>query len=214
MERSQRNIVIAGAALALAAVAFVLWWTTVHRLAREAVAPREDVIDLTSLVTQVRGLNRLETASMRVVHVGTISQTYKLVPDVLGGDELTLLATGDVIAGVDLSQFRASDVRRQPDGTIVLRLPPARILITRVDNGATHVVSRKTGVLRRADQGLETRARQHAEAMIRGEALRKGIIKLADDNAEKRMADFLHTVGFEKVQFIRSGEALPRPGPV
>ena len=183
---------------------------SVVRAAREQlVAPKETSVDVATLVTRVRELSRLETASMRVIHVGTLTQSYGVVPDVLGGDKITLLATGDVIAGVDLSQLTVHDAVRGREGTITLRLPPAQILVTRVDNNATRVLARDTGLMRRADPSLETRARQYAESMIRAEALRKGILTLADENAAKKLAAFLHTLGFERVRIVKGS-----PGPV
>jgi hypothetical protein len=142
------------------------------------------------------------------MHVGTITQTYKLVPNALGGDEITFLATGDVIGGLDLSQLRDGDVWRSPDGTINVRLPQAQILVSRVDNQQSRVLTRKTGVLRRADIDLETRARQHAETNIRSEAVKRGILKLAADNGEKSVADLMHKVGAEKVRFIHARAPL------
>src|SRR5205814_3192636 len=50
-------------------------------------------------------------------------------------------------------------------------------------------------VFRRADVGMEGRARQYAEQNIRNEALRKGILPLAQKNAEARIAGLLHTLG-------------------
>jgi len=197
-------------------IAFAVTVTTavfVYRMAKRTVAetvsfePQEKQLDIATLVTQVRELNRLETASMRVMHVGTVSQTYKMVPNALAADEITFLATGDVIAGIDLAQLRTDDVWREADGTITLRLPPAQVLVTRVDNQQSRVLSRKTGVLRRRDVDLETRARQHAEANIRAEALKRDILKIAADNGEKKMAELLRTLGAEKVRFVRAREA-------
>lgn len=199
-------ILVAGA-VGVTAIVF-LWRTTRQAIAETVLAPQEKVIDVATLVTQVRELNRLETASMHVVHIGTITQTYKLVPSALGGDEITFLAAGDVIAGVDLSQLKQDDVWRSPDGTINLRLPRSQILVSRVDNEKSRVLTRKTGVLRRADVDLETRARQHAETNIRGEALKKGLLPLASQNAEKKLAELLHTFGAEKVRFV-NGAAPP-----
>ncbi len=171
--------------------------------------PVERQIDLGALVTQVRELSRLETASMRVMHVSTITQTYNLVPDALGGDELTFLATGDVIAGIDLSRLQPQDVWRDTDGTIVMRLPSSQILVTRVDNNDSRVLNRKTGFLRQADVNLESRARQFAEQAIRNEAMRKGILQTASQNGEKKIADFIHTLGAQKVRFSNSAFVKP-----
>lgn len=210
----RRTIFAVLGALLIAAVVAVTTAVFVWRAAKNAVVetittPVEKQIDIATLVTQVRELNRLETATMRVMHVGTITQTYKLVPNALGGDEITFLATGDVIAGIDLAQLRQQDVWRSPDGTINLRLPPAQVLVTRVDNEQSRVLTRKTGVLRRADVDLETRARQHAEENIRSEALKKGVLKIASDNGEKKMAELLHTFGFSKIRIVSSSPAPP-----
>lgn len=184
-------------------VIFTLW--SVMRQTRNLVSnigkPQEEQIDLGALVTRVQALNRLETASMRVMHVGTVKQSYEFVPNALAGDEVTLYSAGDVIAGIDLSQLRREDVHREPDGTIVLKLPPPMILVTRVDNRETKVISRKTGMFRRADPQLEGRARQYAEQSIRNEATRKGILQLAAQNSELRVGELLHTFGFQRVRF-------------
>lgn len=198
-------------AIVLFGVASVMMLRRMTDRAVEAVtAPQEQQLDLGAVVMQVRELARLETASMRVMHVGTIKQTYRMVPNSLGGDEIQFLATGDVIAGVDLSQLAPNDVWREPDGTVVVRMPPAHILISRVDNRESKVLSRKTGMLRRADVDLESRARQFAEQNIRAEALKKGIIPMAQSSAEKKLADLLHKMGAEKVRFVEARKSVPQ----
>ena len=188
--------------------AYLAWRITrqvVESVFTRAITKKEETIDLGALVTRVRELNRLETAGMHVMHVSTTTQTYEMVPDALTGDELTFLAIGDVIAGVDMALLTKADVWRQPDGTVVIRLPPSQVLVTRVDNKDSHVISRKTGLLRRADINLESRARQRAEQEIRNEAVRKGILNLAAQNAEVKLAEFLHSTGVQKVKFVKSG---------
>jgi hypothetical protein len=194
----------------VAGTAVIVWRLATRTIAEQILAPQEKTVDLSMLVTQVRELNRLETAAMRVVHVGRVTQSHRAVPKPLTGDEITFLATGDVIAGIDLSRLRQEDVWRSPDGTINLRLPPPQILVSRVDNKESRVMSRKTGVLRRADTDLESRARQHAEENIRAEALRKGILSMASQNAEQKMGDLLRTLGVERVRFVSSRTPPPQ----
>lgn len=204
MRRRDLAILIAVAAVLAAGTLFLVLRTArrvVDRKVSEVLKPKETTVDLGILVTRVRDLNRLETASMRVMQVSTITQSYSLVPGALGNDQLTFLATGDVIAGIDLAQLDPQDVWREPDGTVVLRLPPAQILVSRVDNRESRVVNRKTGVFRKADLNLESRARQNAEQAIRNEAVNKGVLNLARVNAQKRLADLLHTLGAQKVRF-------------
>lgn len=211
---TSRNILIILLVVILITIAgaFVAWRITkqaVESVFTRALTRREETIDLGVLVTRVRELNRLETAAMHVMHVSTTTQTYDMIPDALTGDQLTFLAAGDVIAGVDMALLNKSDVWRQPDGTVVIRLPPSQVLVTRVDNKQSHVISRKTGLLRRADINLESRARQRAEQEIRNEAVRKGILNLAAQNAEWKLAQFLHTTGVQKVKFVKAGTPAP-----
>src|ERR1700694_789734 len=197
-------IVLAIVVLVVAVDGWLVWrhaGQTIGRIAQK----KEEEVDLTALVTRVRDLSRLETASMHVVHVGTLTQSYEMVPNALAGDEITFFATGDVIAGVDLSQIKQQDVRRDVDGTITLKMPPSQILVTRLDNRESRVITRNTGVLRRADQHLESRARQYAEQSIRIEAMKKGILPMASQNAEVKVAELLHALGFRKVRFETAG---------
>ncbi len=210
----RRTLLILVGALLIATAIAVTTGVFVWRMARrtfvqEVLTPQEQVVDMAALVTQVRALSRLETASMHVMHIGKITQSYKFVPNAVAGDEITFLAEGDVFAGVDLAQIKEQDVWRSPDGTINIRLPQPEILVTRVDNAKSRVLNRETGVLRRADVDLETRARQHAETNIRNEALKRGVLKLAADNAETKLADFLHKTGAHKVRFVSSGTPAP-----
>jgi hypothetical protein len=203
--QQRKTLVLLGATAFIVAIAAATVWFLVRRIdqaATSAVTAKEETIDLGTLVTRVRDLNRLETATMRVTSISTIKQTYDLIPNALAGDELTLYAAGDVIAGVDLSLLKQDDVYREPDGTIVVHLPPPQLLVSRIDNRTSHVIGRKTGVFRRADIGMEGRARQYAEQNIRNEAIHKGILPLAQQNAEARVASLLHTLGAPKVRFV------------
>src|SRR6185436_7577231 len=179
-----------------------LMWRTLHAVEQAATFTRqEEQVDLGSVVTRVRSLARLETAAMHVTNVSTIKQGYNLLPSSIAGDEITFFAGGEVIAGIDLSTIQQRDVWREPDGTLVMRLPPSQVLVSRIDNRESRVLNRRTGIFRSADQGLEGRVRQYAEQQIRNEAVRKNILGIAQEGAEAKLAPLLHTLGFTKVRF-------------
>jgi len=184
---------------------------SIPRAIRNVVAEKQEKTeDLNVLVTQIRELSRLETASMRVMHISTINQSYGVIPDSMAGDKLTFMAVGDVIAGIDLSGFTRENVRIEDDGVLTLQLPPASILVSRVDNQQSRVLQRETGLLRKADIDMESRARANAEDAIRKEALSKKILEIASANAEEKVANFLNAVGFEKVRFERQDVVLEK----
>src|SRR5438477_53862 len=91
-------------------------------------------------------------------------------------------------------------------GLVVVAL---MVLVTRLDNRQTHVVSRKTGLLRRADTQLESHARQYAEQNIRNVAVRQGILQLAKQNAQARIAELAHAMGARSVRFEEPDVAPP-----
>ena len=195
---------IAGAGVIILTLFFMLSWVVRQgkkQFVAAVVEKKEETIDVTALVVRIRNLNRLETASMRVMHVSTIRQSYGKVPQALAGDELTFMAVGDVVAGVDLSTLTERNVRLSGQ-SVTIELPPAEVLMTRVDNQQSRVMNRETGFLRKSDPGLESRARANAETSIRQEALKRGILPLASKNAEARLADLARLFGVQQVTFV------------
>lgn len=207
-ERLFRGLILLFIFGSILVAAWVIIRSVPRAIGKVVAEKQEKAEDLTTLVTQIRELSRLETASMRVMHVSTINQSYGMIPDSVAGDKLTFLAVGDVIAGIDLSTITEEQVSFEDD-VLTLRLPPSSILVTRVDNQQSRVIHRETGLLRKADIDMETRARARAEEAIREEALKKGILQMAADNAETKLANFLNAVGFQKVRFERMPAVPP-----
>lgn len=175
----------------------------VERLVDAAVGKDETAVKLSTIVTELSKLSRLETARMKVMNVSQVKQSYGIIPDMLAGDNLTLMSVGEVFAGIDLSKLTQEDVYMDENGVITIALPESEVLVSRIDNDETKVVDRNTGVFRSADQGLEGRARAYAERQIREEAITKGILDLAQANAEEKLAEFVTTLGVKSVRFVR-----------
>lgn len=162
-----------------------------------------------TVIHSVQRLSRLETASYHVEKVIT-AETGQGPLGFLFGDRLLLIAFGEVIAGVDLSDIEDADVVRTDGGSLYLRLPPAEVFVATLDNDQTHVYDRQTGMVG-LNEELETEARREAERLILEAALEDGIEQEAKDNAEDVLRSFLLALGFEDVQFV---EVLPTPTPV
>jgi hypothetical protein len=127
----------------------------------------------------------------------------------LFGDKLLLIAHGQVIAGVDLSDIGLEDVALTEDGTAYMRLPDVEVFIATLDNSRTYVYDRRTGMAG-LNQQLETAARQEAERLILQAALEDGLLEKAEDSAREVLRSFLYGLGFERVNFV---ELLPTPTP-
>jgi hypothetical protein len=119
------------------------------------------------------------------------------------GDSLTLLAVARIGAGVDLSAISADsfDVNHET-GVVTVRLPSPEIQYIAVDNAATQVIDRTTGLFTKGDPRLETDARQVAETVLLQQAESAGILQEAEENAVTALTNFLLGLGYTQVEVI------------
>ena len=159
-----------------------------------------------AVITQIRALGRLETASFSVEKVleGGLDQGNDLL-NLLLGDRLLFIAHGEVIAGVDLAELRDEDVTVTADRQgVTLRLPPARVLTQRLDNTQSRVYDREQGLLTKGDPQLESRVRQDAEAAVLRAACAGGILEQAELNAQRQVQMLLLALEFRDISFLPS----------
>jgi len=164
-----------------------------------------------SVVVAVRDLARLESAEYHVERVIDVRDRQSLLFGLIKTqDAILLVAVGEVSAGVDLADLRDGDVVADPGhGTARITLPPARVLLTRLDNERTWVYSRTTDLLAQRHEDLETRARQEAERTLERSAIESGIIARARTNAENTVAALVHSLGYANVTVTTRDEDAP-----
>jgi hypothetical protein len=166
------------------------------------------ILDPVTIVHEVRGLSRLETASYSVEKVIT-AESGQGPFSFLFGDRLILVAHGQVIAGVDLGKMEEDDILVTEDGAVVVTLPPAEILVVTLDNQKSYIYDRDTGLIG-MNPALETEARQAAEDEILNVALEDGILDMAERNAETYVLRLILALGFREVIFAEA-PATPVP---
>lgn len=150
--------------------------------------------DPATYITQVQSLARLETIQYSVEKVIT-AEVGKGTFGFLFGDKLLFVAHGTVIAGIDMGKMQPSDMQLQ-NGVLHVKLPPPEIFISTLDNDKSYVYDRQTGALTHGSQGLETTARQAAEAEIRKAAIADGILNQAQANASSFLEKFFAALGY------------------
>ncbi len=159
-------------------------------------------ISRTAVITELRDLNRLETAAFTIEKViDAQNATSSRIEEFLFGDKLLLIAHGEVIAGIDLSQMEESGIQIN-EKSVTLTLPPAQILVTSLDNTQTKVYDRRTGILAKGDKDLEGEARKAAEQSIRVAACEGGILDQASENARKQLTALFRTLSFENISIV------------
>ncbi|MGD8968284.1 MAG: DUF4230 domain-containing protein [Anaerolineae bacterium] len=153
--------------------------------------------DPVTIIREVRGLSRLETATYTVEKIIT-AESQQGPFAFLFGDRLILVAHGQVIAGVDLAKLEESDITVGEGGRVDVVLPQAEVFVTALDSEQSYVFHRDTGVIgMKVD--LETEARQAAEEEILNAALEDGILEMAQGNAKSYIRHLILTLGFKEV---------------
>ena len=178
--------------IAVALGAALVWVWTKDR------GPR---LEAPAVVAQVRQLNQLATVKYTVQKVVGLREQKQPI----GSESILLIVQASVEAGIDLAGMRAEDVTTRPDGTVVLRLPRARILNVAVDENETKVWDRsKTWWTPWVPYSLdlEQRARREGLEAVRQAALDMGILAQAEKGAEAAIRGLLKLAGVGSVVIL------------
>jgi hypothetical protein len=182
--------------------------TNIGETARQAVAtPTTTVFDRGGAIKQIQSLNRLETSSFSIERIIEANIARGNILDSILGERLLLIASGNVVAGIDMSKLKESDVIISQDGkSITITLPPSEIFSKGLDNNRTRVYDRQTSIGTQIFGGenkdLETQARLAGEEEILRAACEGGIMQKAADEAERSMEQFLRLLKFQEVQVV------------
>ena len=144
-----------GLGIALVAGFFVISSYTVDKVVNEPIqalvksiglrATPEIRPDPVTIVREINKLAQLQTASV---------QMEKIITADAGGDDflglfedtMIFVAVGEVTAGVDLAKMTPSDIQAVTFQTVTLRLPPAEVFISTLDNELSYVADRDVGI--------------------------------------------------------------------
>ncbi len=152
------------------------------------------------VLSKVKALARLEAAQyvMQTV-VDLQKEPSNIWQQVFGTDKLLLVASGEVVAGFDLTQVQENDILVQ-GSSVTLMLPAPEILYSKVDNDKTYIYLRETGLFVPPDPGLEAEARRVAERRLLSWADEHGILSKAEDFGVLYLESFLRSLGFTEVK--------------
>ena len=161
--------------------------------------------DQPAVVLGVQRLNELATVKQTIQVIVTEEENARIfqqpLPEFLTGEQLLLVAVGQVEAGVDLDELEESDVRVVGE-TVIIELPQARILDSSLDEDATRLYDRDRGLFKiRGNDELIEEARRDAEDRIVETARENDILEKAQNNAEVSIRALVISFGYEKVVF-------------
>ncbi|HMI91658.1 MAG TPA: DUF4230 domain-containing protein [Polyangiales bacterium] len=175
------------------------------------LAPNERLSDTPTVLVAVKALARLEGVAFHMERVIDLKDRQSHVFGLVQAeDSILLVASGDVVAGVDLAKMQDGDVTIEPAAhRAKLRLPAPELLSVRLDNERTYVHTRKTDLLAQRKEEIETRARQLAEASIREGALSAGVLDRAKQSTEHTLTVLVRSLGYDQVEIIWADGPAP-----
>lgn len=194
MMRRMRLYLVSAVIIALAATVVYL------RFAAGRAGTLRRTLDAPAIVREIQPLQELVTVRYTVQKIVGLKE--EKVP--FGAESVLLMVQAKVLAGVDLSAVRESDVHVADDGTVSIRLPVAQILHVYVDDRQTQVWDRsKTWWTPWVpfNAALEQKARLAALEAVQITALEMGILRDAQQLAETAIRKLLTAAGVSSVSF-------------
>lgn len=167
----------------------------------EEIIPAEPIERIGSVtVEQIQQLAELTT--VRTVAATTVQKGIdRGWLNWAAGDQVSMLAVAEIGAGIDLGQLDDGDIRADPEErTVRMTLPTPTITYVAVDNEASHVYDRDTGIFTQGDPDLERAARLAAEEILVEEAIEAGLLAEAERSARLVLTDFLRALGYETIE--------------
>jgi hypothetical protein len=164
-------------------------------------APRTVVRPTGTILMSVRELARLETNELHMEKVVDLTEKQSRFFGLLDTtDAILLVAAGDVTVGIDLTKLGDGDFSvDQQTGVARLVLPPPEILSVRLDEENTYVYRRKTSLLARRNESLESSARKEAVRAIEEAARDPAVMEKARKQGERQLRDLLQKFGVTQV---------------
>lgn len=177
--------------------------------------PTAVLLSPTVIIERLRGASELTTAISTVETVVDASQDRTLGPFTIGRKKLLYVAHGDVRAGVDLAALTPDDVTVGGD-TVTIRLPPPRILDSKVDVARSRVFDVDTELLAPLAPDLQSRAERFALERIVMAACEGGVLLKANQQAEVAVRTLLESTGHAAVRVVSqppAADACPKADP-
>lgn len=183
------------------------WWRGGNRFVEQlrslfTLTESKTEVDVESLVVQqVRGASELTTAIFAMQAVVPTKRDRTLGGYVVGSTTLLYLAYGEVRAGVDLSPLTRADIQIV-DNVLRLRLPPPRILDSKIDVNRSRVYDYDRGFLSLGPDvapALQEAAQRQTLQEIVAAACSQGVLQEANQRAQLAIAQLLATAGYQQV---------------
>jgi hypothetical protein len=199
------TLLLVGALLVLipGRIGSLIWRLVVPATAQPQFTPTPSPTPVT-VVDTVRAMGQLATAQYSIQAVLEETRERGDFWDWLTRERMLLVAYGQVIAGVDLAEVTAEDIRVEGE-RVTMQLPQPIIISQRVDMDRTYVYDYERGIMGSLippDPNWVIEVESRAESAIVERAMKDGILETAATNAQGQLTALIYSLGFKRVEFV------------
>jgi hypothetical protein len=155
----------------------------------------------TIVLESVQQMSVLTTTRYNFSSLITTEREMPPLLSALYGERQVLVAVGHVTAGIDLSVMDSEDVTIA-NGVLTLHIPPPTLQDCFLNEGASYVMQRDTGVFSQSAPQLEGQARRFAVDQFRENALSEGILGNVQQQAATALTEFVQVLSIDGVSSV------------
>lgn len=155
----------------------------------------------TTVLDRIQTLSQLTTTRLSY---SSLITSEREMPDLLKGlygDKQMMVAVGHVNAGIDLRQLTPNSITTE-NNVMTIRLPPPQLLDCFLNEQASYIVSRETGIFARPAPNLDSAARRYAVGQFKEMALKDEILVQVQTNSQTVIQNFVLALGVKDVRVI------------
>lgn len=192
------------------AVIFGFGFLTVREVLETFDLEGEIVVTADIVLERVQTMSQLTNVRYNYSSLVTSEREMPGVLATLYGERQIMVAIGHVNAGIDMGEITEEDVRIDGD-TLYITLPPPSLHDCFLNEQASYVMSRDSGVFARNAPDLDTAARQFALQQFRDMALEAGILDEVQVEAQTLLQGFADLVTADNIRDVRIETTDPAP---
>ncbi len=156
----------------------------------------------TTVLEHIQNLTELTTTRFNYSNLVTSQRELPPILAGLYGDRMVMVAVGSITAGIDMRQVTANDITKQGD-TMTITLPSPHLIDCFLNDQASYVVSRDTGLFAKPAPNLDTEARRFAVQQFRDAALNTDkVLDHVQDQAQNVLKTFVEGLGVKQVKVV------------
>ncbi len=164
------------------------------------VEPKVEAIN--PIVQRLRNIQELSTTVLTTETIVPTSAKRKIGEIPLATTRLLYIARGEIRAGIDLAEIKATDIKVSSD-RLEINLPAAKILDSKIDVNRSRVYDYDRGFLNLGPDvapQLQTIAQKQTLIEIVNTACNQGILNQANTQAKETITQIFANSGYQEVE--------------